>query len=170
MVIWDKVQTCTWPSRCHCHSLSLAPVNPDWFYLPGFYLSGTCSPGWSRTNSRRAVKRLCVWHFRDTLHATAVLTNCLGSSVPLGSEYVSLETWDNRARRLLTLKTSRRRLGGQPWPPRTPCSSRCRLQVYRCGSNKTIQLKSGTALRPVWNSSISSQLPKHWVIQQNVAQ
>ena len=23
------------PSRCHCHSLSLAPVNPDWFYLPG---------------------------------------------------------------------------------------------------------------------------------------
>ena len=23
-------------SWCHCHSLSLAPVNPDWFYLPGF--------------------------------------------------------------------------------------------------------------------------------------
>jgi len=25
-------------SRCRCngHSLSLAPVNPDWFYLPGF--------------------------------------------------------------------------------------------------------------------------------------
>ena len=34
---------CIWPSRCHCHSLSLAPVNPDWFYLPGFYFSGTCS-------------------------------------------------------------------------------------------------------------------------------
>jgi len=33
----------------------LAPVNPDWFYL-----SGTCSPGWSWTYSRRAVKRLCV--------------------------------------------------------------------------------------------------------------
>jgi len=31
MVIWDEVQTCIWPSRCHCHSLSLAPVNPDWF-------------------------------------------------------------------------------------------------------------------------------------------
>ena len=37
MVIWDEVQTCIWPSRCHCHSLSLAPVNPDWFYLPGFW-------------------------------------------------------------------------------------------------------------------------------------
>jgi len=30
------VQICIWPSWCHCHSLSLAPVNPDWFYLPGF--------------------------------------------------------------------------------------------------------------------------------------
>jgi len=45
---------------------------------------------------------------------TAVLTNRLGSSLPLGSEYVSLETWDDGARRFLTLKTSRRRLGGQP--------------------------------------------------------
>jgi len=40
VVIWDEVQTCIWPSRCHCHSLSLAPVNPDWLQLPG-----TCSPG-----------------------------------------------------------------------------------------------------------------------------
>ena len=44
----------------------------------------------------------------------AVLTNHPGSSLPLGSEYVSLETWDDGARRLLALKTSRRRLGGQP--------------------------------------------------------
>jgi len=34
--VWGDVQICIWPSRCHCHSLSLAPVNPDWFYLPGF--------------------------------------------------------------------------------------------------------------------------------------
>jgi len=34
--VWGEVQICTWPSRCHCHSISLAPVNPDWFYLPGF--------------------------------------------------------------------------------------------------------------------------------------
>ena len=27
---------------------------------PWFYLSDTCSPGWSRAYSRRAVKRLCV--------------------------------------------------------------------------------------------------------------
>jgi len=30
-----EVQICIWPSWCHCHSLSFAPVNPDWFYLSG---------------------------------------------------------------------------------------------------------------------------------------
>ena len=29
--VWGEVQICIWPSRCHCHSLSLASVNPDWF-------------------------------------------------------------------------------------------------------------------------------------------
>jgi len=24
--VWSEVQTCIWPSWCHCHSLSLAPV------------------------------------------------------------------------------------------------------------------------------------------------
>jgi len=45
--VWGEVQTCIWPSSCHCHLLSLAPVNPDWFYL-----SGTGLPGLSRTKSR----------------------------------------------------------------------------------------------------------------------
>ena len=30
-----KVQICIWRSWCNWHSLSLAPVNPDWFYLSG---------------------------------------------------------------------------------------------------------------------------------------
>jgi len=60
VVVWDVVQTCLWPSRCHCHSLSLAPVNPDLFYPSWFLPLCTCSPGWSWTYSTRAVKRLCV--------------------------------------------------------------------------------------------------------------
>ena len=32
---WGEVQTCIWPSWCHCHSLSLAPKNPDWLNLYG---------------------------------------------------------------------------------------------------------------------------------------
>jgi len=36
--VWSKVQTCIQPSRCHCHSLSLAPVKstlvlPFWYRL-----------------------------------------------------------------------------------------------------------------------------------------
>ena len=36
--VWSKVQTCIWPSWCHCHSLSLAPVKsrlvlPFWYQL-----------------------------------------------------------------------------------------------------------------------------------------
>ena len=45
LCIWVKVQICIWPSWCHCHSLSLAPVNPDWFYLRGFTLLVPAHPG-----------------------------------------------------------------------------------------------------------------------------
>ena len=40
LFVWSDVQICIWPSWCHCHSLSLASENPDWFYF-----SGTGSPG-----------------------------------------------------------------------------------------------------------------------------
>jgi len=40
--VWGEVQICIWSSWSHCHSLSLAPRNPDWF---SFHLSGTSSPG-----------------------------------------------------------------------------------------------------------------------------
>ena len=36
--VWSKVQTCIWPSWCHCHSLSFAPLKsrlvlPFWYRL-----------------------------------------------------------------------------------------------------------------------------------------
>jgi len=36
--VWSEVQTCMWPSWCHCHSLSLASVKsglvlPFWYWL-----------------------------------------------------------------------------------------------------------------------------------------
>ena len=33
--VWSKVEICMWPRWYHCHSLSLASINPDWFYLSG---------------------------------------------------------------------------------------------------------------------------------------
>jgi len=47
LCLWVKVQICIWPSWCHCNSLSLAPVNPDWFYL-----SCASSPGYPGQNRR----------------------------------------------------------------------------------------------------------------------
>jgi len=41
-----------WPSWCHCHSLSLAPENPDWVYLPGFTILVSAHPGSPRHNPR----------------------------------------------------------------------------------------------------------------------
>ena len=36
--VWSKMQTCIWPSWCHCHSLSLASLKsrlvlPFWYWL-----------------------------------------------------------------------------------------------------------------------------------------
>jgi len=49
MLVWlcvrVKVQIWIWPSWCHCHSLSLAPVNPHWYYLPGFTFLVPAHPG-----------------------------------------------------------------------------------------------------------------------------
>jgi len=61
LCVWVKAQICIWLSWCHCHLLSLAPVNPDWFYL-----SGASSPGQSGTESKRAVNWLCLWADRQT--------------------------------------------------------------------------------------------------------
>ena len=38
LFVWSDVQTCIWPSWCHCHSLSLASVKsrlvlPFWYWL-----------------------------------------------------------------------------------------------------------------------------------------
>jgi len=93
VVIWDEVQTCIWPSRCHCHSLSLTPVNPDWLYLPGFYLSGTCSLGQSWTNSRTAVKRLCVC----ILDKVAILKSIFRIISALQNRFVAIQDIPTRS-------------------------------------------------------------------------
>ena len=54
--VWSEVQTCIWPSWCHCHSLSLASVKSR-LVLPFWYLG---SPG------QRAVNG-CVFHSRQKI-------------------------------------------------------------------------------------------------------
>ena len=54
--VWSEMQTCIWPSWCHCHSLSLASVKsrlvlPFWYLLTRIVLD---------------VKRVCVCYCRCT--------------------------------------------------------------------------------------------------------
>ena len=52
--VWSKVQTCIWPSWCHCHSQSLASVKSRVVLLVFLVPADLGSPG------KRAVKRVCV--------------------------------------------------------------------------------------------------------------
>jgi len=51
--VWSEVQTCIWPSWCHCHSLSLASVQSR-LVLPFGYQLTRVVP------EKRAFKRVCV--------------------------------------------------------------------------------------------------------------
>jgi len=48
------------PSWCHCHSLSLAPVNPDWFYQNDFTFLVLAHLG-SRGQNPRGLLNGCVF-------------------------------------------------------------------------------------------------------------
>jgi len=68
LCVWVKVQICIWQSWCHCHSLYLAPVNPDCFYLPGFtfmvlaHLGGPGQDPRGPWNDCVYVCVICLWY------------------------------------------------------------------------------------------------------------
>jgi len=66
--VWSEVQTCIWPSWCHCHSLSLASVEsrlvlPFWYWLTRVVLEK------GPLNGRACV---CVWE-RESVHVQMLL-------------------------------------------------------------------------------------------------
>jgi len=68
--VWSEMQTCIWPSRCHCHSLSLASVKSRLFWVPAH----PDSPG------QRAVKRCVYVSAERTVYFTSILSSvwCVG--------------------------------------------------------------------------------------------
>ena len=55
--VWSEVQTCIWPSWCHCHSLSFAPVKsrlvlPFWYRLTQVVLEKRPLNGCSCSNAQ----------------------------------------------------------------------------------------------------------------------
>jgi len=57
--VWSKVQTCIWPSWCHCHSLSLASVKSK-LDLPLWYRLTWVVPAYLGSPGQRAIKWVCV--------------------------------------------------------------------------------------------------------------
>jgi len=65
LFVWSKVHSCIWPSWCHCHSLSLAPVKSR-LVLPFWYWLTRVVP------DKGVVKRVCACMFKeDVVHKTA---------------------------------------------------------------------------------------------------
>jgi len=70
LFVWVEVQICIWHCWCHCHSLFLASVNPDWFtflVLPFWYWLTQVVPD-KIQEGRKTVVCMCVcvcffeWH------------------------------------------------------------------------------------------------------------
>jgi len=59
--VWSEVQTCIWPSGCHCHSLSLASVKSR-LVLPFWYRLGLTQVVLEEGPLNGCV-RLCVYLF-----------------------------------------------------------------------------------------------------------
>jgi len=83
LCVWVKVQICTWPSWCHCHSLSLAPVNPDWFYFSGAGSPGRLVVFDKIQEGHKTVVCVCVFLFWN-----ASKNICKTTSIPL------MRQWD----------------------------------------------------------------------------
>ena len=71
--VWSEVQTCIWPSWCHCHSLSLASVKsrlvlPFWYRLTRVVpekglLNGCVCSWWGHCNRWHIVRKFQTWNF-----------------------------------------------------------------------------------------------------------
>jgi len=65
---------CMWPSWCHCHSLSLAPINPDWFTF--------LVPAYPGIPGQKAIKRVLLLLFGMNYIAACCIVLCSLCSGP----------------------------------------------------------------------------------------
>ena len=81
---WSEVQTCIWPSWCHCHSLSLAPVKsrlvlPFRYRLTQVVLEKRPLNGSSSSSSMYAVSQNTLFVVADIqLDLSTCLRCCIG--------------------------------------------------------------------------------------------
>ena len=90
--VWSKVQTCIWPSWCHCHSLSLASVKsrlvlPFWYWL-------------TRVVPEKGPLNVCVCFFLITYGTTLKLT---AGNTPTWSNIKGSISWKLFSRQFETI-------------------------------------------------------------------
>ena len=129
--VWSKVQTCIWPSWCHCHSLSLASVKsrlvlPFWYWLTWVF------PEKGQLNG-------CV--FRFLLIFIAVITVTFPYSLPVAFWQIKTKVMMSRG---CVLCVSGDRLMTQ-----NCCAARCSMAWNQSGCSAvhrpTVQPSSSTA-------------------------
>jgi len=86
--VWSELQTCMWPSWCHCHSLSLASVKSR-LVLPFWYQLTRVVPEKGPLNGCVCIVRVYPVHLihGDSApggHLTSVQTRQLAMSPPVG--------------------------------------------------------------------------------------
>ena len=88
--VWGEVHICIWPSWCHCHSLSLAPVNPDclpfWKRLTWVVLDKTPLNGCSNSIDRESSVSKITFVLSGTLNLSSVRSMLLPWEVLLWME------------------------------------------------------------------------------------
>ena len=96
--VWSEVQTCIWPSWCHCHSLSLASVKSR-FVLPFWYrltqvvldkgpLNGcVCVCGWHKSMHQLFRVIIFVWECCWMIHVIPCVAVLSCWWLLLGSNY-----------------------------------------------------------------------------------
>ena len=77
--VWSEVQICIWPSWCHCHSLSLAPVKSR-LVLPFWYRLTWVVPDKGPLNG-------CVTYLNTEAWACGMFTVSAGTLLILSTEY-----------------------------------------------------------------------------------
>ena len=74
LFVWSEVQTCIWPSWCHCHSMSLASVKsrlvlPFWYWLNWVVPDKRPLNGCVCVYTTSASTHCFTWHLSDCTHS-----------------------------------------------------------------------------------------------------
>ena len=183
--VWSKVQTCIWPSCCHCHSLSLASVKSR-LVLPFWYRLTWVVPEKGPLNGCVCVYALVLFVISDRQCGSTLEYSCY---VTLLSLHLHSSFW---LPRMLWLRRSRHQLVRQFVLCSIICllfcfcscytqSSSCfvvRVFMYWCGSPSHLSVwdclggpipeETFTHSHPSWSWTILCQLPPSTTIHSTL--